>query len=94
MYAITFNLDIDKLKKNYGEDYNKAYDEIHLEMDLLGFELSGNFVYSTKKGNDNLIVLIEAMDRLKEIEWFKNSVISIKAVKIEDWSDITSYFNT
>ena len=33
MYAISFDLEIAKLKEHHGEPYNKAYDEIRLFMD-------------------------------------------------------------
>lgn len=37
IYTIAFDLKIDDLKKEYGEPYNKAYDEIRQELETLGF---------------------------------------------------------
>ena len=36
MYAIAFDLKIDTLKKEYGDPYNRAYDEIRQELETLG----------------------------------------------------------
>ena len=37
MYAISFDIEVAKLKEHYGEPYNKAYDEIRAMMEELGF---------------------------------------------------------
>lgn len=37
MYAVSFDMEISKLKENYGDPYNPAYDEIRKTMDNLGF---------------------------------------------------------
>lgn len=51
MYAIAFDLKIDDLKKNYGDSYNRAYDEIRQELEILGFEWIQESLYvnSTEK---------------------------------------------
>ena len=53
MYAIAFDLQIDDLKKNYGDPYNRAYDEIRQELEILGFEWTQGSLYvnSTEKNN-------------------------------------------
>jgi virulence-associated protein VapD len=35
--------------------------------------------------------LFRAMNELKKISWFKNSVIDIRAFRVEDWSDFTDF---
>ena len=86
MYAIAFDLKIDDLKKNYGDPYNRAYDEIRQELEILGFEWTQGSLYvnSTEKNT------LAAITKLKSIEWFKNSVRDIRAFKVEDWSDFTA----
>ena len=76
MYAIAFDLKIDDLKKYYGEPYNKAYDEIRQELEVIGFEWTQGSVYVNK-------------NKLSNIDWFKKSVRDIRAFKVEDWSDFT-----
>lgn len=89
MYAIAFDLKIDDLKKNYGEPYNRAYDEIRQELESLGFEWTQGSVYLNYDEKNTLTTVYKAINRLSSIEWFKKSVRDIRAFKIEDWSDFT-----
>ncbi|WP_064608975.1 virulence associated protein VapD [Streptobacillus moniliformis] len=89
MYAIAFDLRVDDLKKYYGELYNKAYDEIRQELELLGFEWTQGSVYMSTTTQNNLTYVYKAINKLSTIEWFKKSVRDIRAFKVEDWSDFT-----
>lgn len=89
MYAIAFDLKIDELKKEYGEPYNKAYDEIRQELEKLGFEWTQGSVYINQSQENTLTTVYKAINRLSNIEWFKKSVRDIRAFKVEDWSDFT-----
>ncbi|MBO6178424.1 MAG: virulence protein [Selenomonadaceae bacterium] len=89
MYAIAFDLKIDDLKKEYGEPYNKAYDEIRQELEILGFEWTQGSVYINGSEKDSLATVYKAINKLSRIDWFKNSVRDIRAFKVEDWSDFT-----
>jgi virulence-associated protein VapD len=89
MYAIAFDLKIDDLKKEYGEPYNKAYDEIRQELELLGFEWTKEGVYINYGGKNTLTTVYKAINKLSQITWFKKSVRDIRAFKVEDWSDFT-----
>ena len=90
MYAIAFDMEIAELKKSYGEPYNPAYDEIKKELSKIGFEWVQGSLYLATKNINNLTYVYKAIDRLKNIEWFKKSVRDIRVFKIEDWSDFTS----
>ena len=89
MYAIVFNLKIDDLKKEYGDPYNKAYDEIRQELEGLGFEWTQGSVYINSNQKDSLTTVYKAINKLSQIDWFKKSVRDICAFKVEDWSDFT-----
>lgn len=89
MFAIAFDLKIDDLKKNYGEPYNKAYDEIRQELEALGFDWTQGSVYMSVSKENTLTTVYKAINKLSKIEWFKNSVRDIRAFKVEDWSDFT-----
>jgi len=89
MYAISFDMEVAKLKENYGEPYNLAYDEIRKTMQDLGFEWVQGSLYLAMGKNNNLTYVYKAIDTLKNIEWFKKSVRDIRAFKVEDWSDFT-----
>lgn len=89
MYAIAFDLNIDDLKKAYGEPYNRAYDEIRQEMEALGFNWTQGSLYINSSNTDNLAQVYKAINKLSKINWFKDSVRDILAFKVEDWSDFT-----
>lgn len=79
MYAIAFDLKIDDLKKNYGEPYNGAYDEIRQELESLGFECAQGSVYINSDTNNSLTTVYKAINRLSQIGWFKQNVQDIRA---------------
>lgn len=87
MYAIAFDLKIDDLKKNYGEPYNKAYDEIRQELEKLGFKWTQGSVYMSDDTTNSLTHVYKAINLLSKIQWFKDSVRDIRAFKVSDLSD-------
>lgn len=89
MYAIAFDLRIDSLRQEYGDPYNKAYDEIRQELESIGFEWTQGSVYISKSEKDTLTTVYRAINRLSNIGWFRASVRDIRAFKVEDWSDFT-----
>lgn len=89
MYALAFDLKIDDLKREYGEPYHKAYDEIRQELENLGFEWTQGSVYISHSPKNSLTTVYKAIHRLSGIDWFKKSVRDIRAFKVEDWSDFT-----
>ncbi len=89
MYAIAFDLKIDDLKKEYGDPYNRAYDEIRQELESVGFEWTQGSVYISKSQENSLTTVYKAINKLSGIDWFKKSVRDIRAFKVEDWSDFT-----
>lgn len=89
MYAIAFDLKVDDLRREYGDPYSKAYDEIRQELESIGFEWTPGSVYISTSEKDTLATVYRAINRLSNITWFKNSVRDIRAFKVEDWSDFT-----
>ena len=89
MYAIAFDLKIDDLKREYGDPYNRAYDEIRQELESIGFEWTQGSVYVNKSQENTLTTVYKAISKLSSIDWFKKSVRDIRAFKVEDWSDFT-----
>ena len=92
MYAISFDLKVDELKKHYGDPYNKAYDEIKKELETLGFIWTQGSLYINEASTNGLMAVYKAIDMLKGIDWFKASVRDVRAFKVEDWSDFTEIF--
>ena len=89
MYAIIFDLKIDDLKREYGEPYNGAYDEVRQELENIGFEWTQGSVYINKSQEHSLTTVHKAVNKLSSIDWFKKSVRDIRAFKVEDWSNFT-----
>ena len=89
MYAISFDMVVGELKIHYGEPYNNAYYEISTILEEFSFYRTQGSVYLSDK--NDMVNLTKAMIKLKSIDWFKNSVRDIRAFKVEDWSDFTSF---
>ncbi|KNX48507.1 endoribonuclease VapD [Helicobacter pylori] len=90
MYALAFDLKIEILKKEYGRTlYNKAYDDLRQELELLGFENTQGSVYVNYSKENTLAQVYKAINKLSQIEWFKKSVRDIRAFKVEDFSGFT-----
>jgi len=89
MYAIAFDMEVDALRKNYGDPYNNAYLEIQKVLKDIGFNWVQGSVYIFDRNENPLSALYSAIESLKNIEWFKKSVRDIRAFKVEDWSDFT-----
>ena len=89
MYALSFDMEVAKLKEHYGEPYNKAYDEIRVMMDELGFEWTQGSLYIAKSEKNTLTCVYKVINKLSNVQWFKQSVKDIRAFKVEDWSDFT-----
>lgn len=89
MYAVAFDMEVSKIKEYYGEPYNPAYDEVRKTMDMLGFDWVQGSLYLARHDKNSLTFVYKAIDTLKNIEWFKQSVRDIRAFKVEDWSDFT-----
>jgi virulence-associated protein VapD len=89
MFAISFDMVIVDLKKNYGEPYNNAYFEIGKALIKYEFYNTQGSVYLSQ--NSDMSNLFRAMNELKKIDWFKNSVRDIRAFRVEDWSDFTQF---
>ena len=89
MFAISFDRVIIDLKKNYGEPYNNAYFEINKALRKYEFYNTQGSVYLTQ--NNDMSNLFRAMNELKKITWFKDSVRDIRAFRVEDWSNFTEF---
>ncbi|GAA8698982.1 endoribonuclease VapD [Helicobacter pylori] len=88
MYALAFDLKIEILRKEYGEPYNKAYDDLR-QLELLGFENTQGSVYVNYSKENTLAQIYKAINKLSQIEWIKKSVRDTRAFKVEDFSDFT-----
>lgn len=89
MYAVSFDMEVSKLREHYGEPYNKAYDDIRCMMAELDFEWAQGSLYLSKNNQNTLTHVYKVINKLSNVDWFKQSVRDIRAFKVEDWSDFT-----
>lgn len=89
MFAIAFDMVIADLKVHYGEPYNNAYFDIKSELRKYEFYNTQGSLYLSE--NRDMSNLFRAIDALKKLDWFKDSVRDIRAFRVEDWSDFTSF---
>ena len=87
MFAISFDMVISDLKKYYGEPYNNAYYEISIILENYSFFRAQGSVYLSEI--NDMSNLVDAIDSLRDKEWFANSVRDIRAFRVEDWSNFT-----
>lgn len=89
MYAIAFDIDMNKLKKEHGEVFTMAYDEMRLYLEHYGFVQTFENLYISRDDTNTLVQVYKAIQKLSGIMWFKKSVRDIRAFKVEDWSNFT-----
>ena len=90
MYAIAFDMVIADLKEHYAEPYHNAYAEVKKVLSKYDFHWVQGSTYASQ-GN-NLLSITQAMNELKQIDWFCKSIRDIRAFRVEDWSDFTNLF--
>lgn len=89
MFAIAFDMNVGDLRSNYGESYNNAYYEIKTLMRKYNSYNTQGSVYLTQ--HNDMLYLFRAITALKQVAWFRESVRDIRAFRVEDWSDFTSF---
>lgn len=87
MYALSFDMAVNDLRKYYGEPYNNAYYEIKTLLAANGFSWIQGSTYMSQ--SDDLTALVKTVMDLSKIDWFKKSVRDIRGYRVEDWSDFT-----
>ncbi|EOT5601678.1 virulence factor [Escherichia coli] len=88
MYAISFDLTVADTEKHHPKGVSQAYNDISSPLKRYGFERIQGSLYTNS--DENMANLFQAMNALKALEWFPNSVRDIRAFRIEQWSDFTS----
>ncbi|MDR3329618.1 MAG: virulence protein [Prevotellaceae bacterium] len=92
MFAIAFDMTVEKLKQHYGQPYNNAYFEIGKELRKYNFYNAQGSVYMAK--DSSMANLVCALNALKAVAWFRLSVRDIRSFKVEDWSDFTDFMRS
>ena len=88
VYAIAFDMDIDSLRKNYGEPYNNAYPEIRRVLLRHGFSWQQGSVYFGNEQINAVTCVLAAVDLSRSLPWFAASVRDIRMLRIEEMNDL------
>jgi virulence-associated protein VapD len=89
MFAIAFDMTVSEMEKLHPRSVRAGYDEIGRILARYNFAWLQGSVYHCM--NEDLANLTRAMNDLKPLPWFPASVRDIRAFRIEQWSDFTSF---
>lgn len=88
VYAIAFDLDIESLRRAYGDPYNNAYAEIRSVLKRHGFVWQQGSVYFGDERINAVTCVLAAMDLSRSLPWFAASVRDIRMLRIEELNDL------
>lgn len=88
MYAITFDMNIELLRLNYGNSYNNAYDEIEEVLRNNGFIKHQRNIYFGDTTVNAVSCVIVTIKLSKLFPWFVSSIKNINMLRIEELNDL------
>jgi virulence-associated protein VapD len=88
LYAITFDMDIESLRINYGDTYNNAYGEIRKVLQTQGFLWQQGSVYFGGESINAVTCVLAAIELARVLPWFAASVRDIRMLRIEEFNDL------
>lgn len=89
MFAIAFDLVVADAEAHHPRGTSQAYAEIGQTLRRYGFGRIQGSVYTNE--NEDLAVLLQAMNALKALPWFPLCVRDVSAFRVEQWSDFTPF---
>jgi virulence-associated protein VapD len=92
MFAVAFDMTVSEMEKRHPRSVRAAYDEIGCTLARYDFAWIQGSVYHCM--NEDLANLTSAMVALKTLPWFPPSVRDIRAFRVEQWSDFTSFIKS
>ncbi|HEY5330925.1 MAG TPA: virulence factor [Acidobacteriaceae bacterium] len=88
MFAITFDLVVADVKRFHPKAVNRAYEQVRHTLARNGFVWEQGSVYINPDGG--LVALFSAMNNLKALPRFPQSVREIRAFRLENNSDFAA----
>jgi len=92
MFAIAFDMTVAAMQKHHPRGVRAGYEDIGSTLSRFDFRWIQGSVYMCQ--NEDLANLTNAMTALKQLPWFPNSVRDIRAFRVEQWSDFTSFIKS
>lgn len=93
MYAIAFDMDIETLRRTYGDPYNNAYGEIKRVLERHGFTRQQGSVSFGNETINAVTCVLAAIDLSRSLSWFAASVRDIRMLRIEELNDLMPAVN-
>lgn len=87
MYAVAFDLVVADTERHHPKGVAQAYTEIGAILANHGFKRVQGSLYLTD--NEDMASLFLAIQALRALPWFPQSVRDIRAFRVEQWSDFT-----
>ena len=88
MYAIAFDMDIESLRREYGDPYNNAHAEVRQVLQEHGFKWQQGSVYFGGDEINAVTCVLAAQDLARRLSWFATSVRDIRMLRIEELNDL------
>jgi len=92
MFAISFDLVVAEAEMRHPKGTTAAYDEIARTLKRYDFARVQGSVYTTEV--EDLANLLQAMNALRALPWFADTVRDIRAFRVEQWSDFTPFMKS
>ena len=89
MFAIAFDLVVAETLRTHPKGIAPAYLDIELTLARRDFRRVQGSLYVTE--NEDMANLFQAIMDLCALDWFPVSVRDLRAFRIEQWSDFTSF---
>ena len=89
MLAISFDLAYWETQMRHPQGLRQAYKDIETVLGRYGYTRIQQSVYRAE--DDDLAKLVQAMNALKALPWFAESVKDIRGFRVEQWSDFTPF---
>jgi len=89
MFAIAFDLALGATAANHPVGVRQAYRDVESTLGRYGFQRVQQSVFMVE--SDDLANLTSAMTALRSLPWFPECVTDIRAFRVEQWSDFTTF---
>jgi virulence-associated protein VapD len=89
MFAIAFDPVVADTARHHPKGVSQAYADIGSTLARFGFDRVQGSLYTTP--SEDLANLFAAITALKTLPWLPMSVRDIRAFRVEQWSDFTTF---
>jgi virulence-associated protein VapD len=88
VYAIAFDLTVEVLKREFGDNHKNCYRDVRRILEEHGFEGIQGSVYFGKQGTTPVDCVLLVQRLAYELPWFSEAVRDIRMLRIEEENDL------